>query len=108
MKFLVIATPRRDAPVPPQVLAEILKAQRGWLEARAAEGTFECNYAFPTGGGMAVVTVDSHEALNELIYDAPAFAVTDLEVKAINDAGASLGNAIRALERAATMMAGQP
>ncbi|MFL5827000.1 MAG: hypothetical protein ACJ76V_10795 [Thermoleophilaceae bacterium] len=106
MKFLVTVTPRPNPMIPPQVLAEILKAQRGWLQAHLADGTFDCNYAFPSGGGMAVVNVDSHEALNELIYDAPAFGVTDIETKALADAGASLANAIAALERASSMMAG--
>ncbi|HEX8855091.1 MAG TPA: hypothetical protein VF752_05770 [Thermoleophilaceae bacterium] len=106
MKFLVVVTPRRDAPIPPPMLAEILKAQREWLQARAADGTFECNYAFPTGGGMAVVNVDSHEGLNELVYDAPAFGIVDLEAKALSDSDASMGNAIAALERAASMMPG--
>lgn len=104
MKFLVIATPRPNPMIPPPALAEILKAQRSWLQARRSDGTFECNYAFPNGGGMAVVNVDSHEALSEMVFDAPAFAVTDLEIKTLNDSDASMGAAIAALERAASMM----
>ena len=101
MKFLVIVTPRRDASVPPGAVAAMLSAQRDWLHERMNDGTVEFAYSFPVGGGCGVVNVDSHEALNELLVNSPAFMINDFDLRPLSDLDTGLGNAITALERAA-------
>jgi hypothetical protein len=101
MKFLLIVTPRRDSSIPPTAVAQMLAAQRDWLHDRRDDGTVEFVYSFATGGGCGVVNVESHEALNQLLLDSPAFIVNDYDARALADIDISLGNAIAALERAA-------
>jgi hypothetical protein len=104
MKFLVLTTPRPSPTIPPKAAAAALSATREWLGQRRTDGTFECAYGLVTGGGCAIVEVESHEALNKLMLDAPASMISDYEVWALGDADVQLGNAISALERAASMM----
>jgi hypothetical protein len=104
MKFLVLITRRPNPAIPPQAAAAALSATREWLGQRRGDGTFECAYGFVTGGGCAIAEVESHEALNKLLLDAPASMISDYEVEALGDADVQLGNAISALERAASMM----
>jgi muconolactone delta-isomerase len=105
MKFLVIVTPRPNPMIPPQVAARLLSAQREWMGQRLDDGTFECAYAFPTGGGCSVVNVDSHEALNALLLDSPSFPMAEIETRALADFNVVLGNASAMFENAASMMA---
>jgi len=64
MKFLVMTT-RRQAPIPPEAIARILLAQREWFEEHLSEGTFDCVYGYPQGGGgVAIVNADTTEVLS--------------------------------------------
>jgi muconolactone delta-isomerase len=101
MKFLLIVTPRRDASIPPAAVAGMLAAQRDWLHDRMHDGTVEYAYSFAAGGGCGVLNVDSHEALNELIVNSPAFMISDYDARPLADLDSSIGNAVAALERAA-------
>jgi hypothetical protein len=101
MKFLLIVTPRRDSSIPPAAVAGMLAAQRDWLHDRMTDGTVEAAYSFPAGGGCGIVNVESHEALNQLIVDGPAFMISDYGVHALADLDTSLGNSVAALERVA-------
>jgi muconolactone delta-isomerase len=101
MKFLVIVTPRRDAPIPPAGVAQILGAQREWIRQRREEGTLETAYSFLAGGGIGIFDVDSHEALNEALLGSPGFAISDYDVRALVDVDTALGNGVAAMERIA-------
>ena len=107
MKFLVIVTPRQ-VPLPPGMIADILAAQKEWLKARVADGTVEALYGFVGGGGMGIATVESHEAMNELLVSSPAFPISDYEVTAIGDFETMIDAAIAAARQAASMMPGPP
>ena len=64
MKFLVTVTP---GPMPPPI--EAVRAAQEWIKARVDDGTFECVYAFPEGGGCSIGENDSHEQLMEQLID---------------------------------------
>ena len=104
MKFLITVTPRRDTPIPPAAVAGMLSAQRDWMHERMNDGTIEFAYGFTTGGGCGVVTVDSHEALSELLMKSPGFPISDFDVRPLSDLDATIGNAIASLEQAAASM----
>ena len=104
MKFLIMIIPRPNPAIPPQAVAAALTDTREWLGQRRAEGTFECAYGLVTGGGCAIAEVESHEALNKLLLDAPSFMISDYEIHALADVDTQLGNVIGALERAAATM----
>jgi muconolactone delta-isomerase len=107
MKFLVIVTPR-PVPLPPNVIADLLTAQKDWLKQRIADGTVETLYGFVGGGGIGIANVDSHEQMNELLVSSPAFPITDFEVKPIGDFETTLDAGVAALRQAASMMPGPP
>jgi muconolactone delta-isomerase len=107
MKFLVIVTPR-PVPLPPNVIADLLTAQKDWLKQRIADGTVETLYGFVGGGGIGSANVDSHEQMNELLVSSPAFPITDFEVKPIGDFETTLDAGVAALRQAASMMPGPP
>ena len=107
MKFLVIVTPRQ-VPLPPNLIADLLSAQKDWLKQRLADGTVESLYGFIGGGGVGIVNVDSHEQMHELLVGSPAFPVSDFEVTAIGDFEATIDAGIAALRQAASMMPGPP
>jgi len=98
MKFLLIVKPRQSTVLPPAAVASMLSAQRAWLQDRRADGTFDCSYGFPLGGGCGIVNVDSHEALNELMLAAPSFVINDFEAHALCDVDVALGNVVKMLE----------
>jgi muconolactone delta-isomerase len=103
MKFLVIVTPRQ-LPLPPNVIADRLSAQKDWLRQRQADGTVEALYSFIGGGGVGITNVDSHEKMHELLVGSPAFFMSDFEVRPIGDFETTVDAAIAALRQAASMM----
>jgi muconolactone delta-isomerase len=107
MKFLVMVTPRQ-VPLPPNLLADLLSAQKDWLKQRRADGTVESLYGFVGGGGIGIVNVDSHEQMHELLVSSPAFPISDFEVRAIGDFETTIDAGIAALRQAASMMPGAP
>jgi hypothetical protein len=108
MKFLVTVTPRRDAPIPPGVVADILSAQQEWLNQKAADGTVECDYGFVGGGGCGIVNADSHEEMHALIVGSPAFGIGDYEIRALADRNETIEAGVAALRQAASMMPAPP
>jgi hypothetical protein len=82
----------------------MLSAQRDWLHERMNEGTIEVAHGFTTGGGFGVLSVDSHEALSELLMKSPGFPISDYDVRPLSDLDATIGNAIASLEQAISSM----
>jgi hypothetical protein len=80
MKYLVTAKP---GPLPPS--PEQFDAAFEWLEAKLAEGTFDCLYGFLEGGGFSVSNADSHLDALELMTDYPLYGLVTWEVHPVLD-----------------------
>lgn len=99
MKYLVTFRRRDGVPIPPEAVAGILHAQRGWLDEMIEDRVFDCAYVFAQGsGGIAIVNADSNEELSEMLASAPAFVLVAIEVQPLA-AVATLENAVRALQQ---------
>jgi len=100
MKFLVMTTRRQNAPIPPDKIAQLLNAQREWFEEHVSDGTFDCAYGYPQGGGgVGIVNADTTEELNDLITGSPLFPIADFEIRPLTDVSVALENGAKALER---------
>jgi hypothetical protein len=64
MKFLIISKPLAGAP-PREDPVATLTAAKQYLNALLADGTLECLYITPDGGGVAIGDVESVEELWE-------------------------------------------
>ncbi|NUR77942.1 MAG: hypothetical protein HOQ28_16850 [Thermoleophilia bacterium] len=99
MKYLVITRRRDGVPIPPDVVAGMLLAQRDWIQDNLADGTFDAAYTFAQGGGgVAIVNAESGEDLHRLATGAPLFGLSNMEVQPLADIGL-LGDAAAALRR---------
>jgi muconolactone delta-isomerase len=107
MKFLIMVTPAQ-VPLPPGIVADLLAAQKDWLNERIADGKIESVYGIAGGGGFGVANVDSHEELHEMLVGSPGFPISEFEVKAIGDLNTTIDAGIAALRRAASMMPRPP
>jgi muconolactone delta-isomerase len=107
MKFLVIVTPRQ-VPLPPGVIADLLEAQKAWLNEQIANGTLESVHGIVGGAGVGIANVDSHEQMHALLVSSPAFPLADYDVRAIGDFAANIDAGVASLRRAASMMPGPP
>ncbi len=104
MKYLVTVKRRDNIPAPPEAIAGMLAAQREWIREKVADGTFDIAYGFPQGGGgISIVNADSGEELSEILIGAPVFAIADLTVQPLAEIDVTLGNAVQALQRAASV-----
>lgn len=83
MKFLVTARPSR--PMTREQALALYQAARAWVTARLEDGTLDCHYTFPGGGGTGIVNVESHEALSDSIASYPLYAFMDWEVQALSE-----------------------
>ena len=92
--------------MPPGMIADLLAAQKDWLNARIADGTVEVGYGIVGGGGIGVVNVESHEEMHEQLVSSPAFPITDYDVRALADLNTTMEAGIAALRQAASMMPG--
>jgi hypothetical protein len=101
MKFLVTVTP---GPMPPP--ADLVRSSREWIQAKIDDGTFECVYAFPEGGGCSIGENDSHEALMELLMEYPLSPFVNYEVRPLVDVDAAFDRFIPFIERMSAQMAG--
>ena len=84
MKFLITGRLER-APIPPDRGAALLQAAKEWVNARIADGTIECHYVFPEGGGFTISNADSHEAVRDALLDYPLYPFMFWEVKPLCD-----------------------
>jgi hypothetical protein len=76
MKYFVTAKP---GPIPPT--PEQFDAAFAWLEAKLADGTFDCLYGFLEGGGFSVSNADSHLAALEMMAEYPLYGLVTWEVR---------------------------
>jgi hypothetical protein len=103
MKFLVTATP---GPMPPP--PDLLREARDWLQSRVDDGTLECVYAFPHGGGCVIGEYDSHEDLMEQLMDYPLSPFVSYESHALVEFDAAFDRFIPYVERVSERMASTP
>ena len=64
MKFLILSKLIAGVP-PPEDAAAFFKASQEYLDALLADGSLDCVYITPNGGGAAIANVVSHEELWE-------------------------------------------
>ena len=64
MKFLVFSKPVPGLP-PPEDPDAFFKASAEYLDALLADGSLDCVYITPDGGGVGILNVESHEELWE-------------------------------------------
>jgi muconolactone delta-isomerase len=101
MKFLVTVTP---GPMPPPL--DLVRASREWIEERLEDGTFECVYAFPHGGGISIGENDSHEELMERLMEYPLSPFVDYDVTPLVELDAAFDRFIPFIERVSSEMSG--
>jgi muconolactone delta-isomerase len=100
MKFLVMQRRRDGVPIPPDVIAGLLRAQSEYLDEQVRNGTVDVAYGLPQGGGgLAIVNADSAESLNEILAASPLFGVTNIEVQPLADIHATLAAGASAMQR---------
>lgn len=76
MKFLVTVTP---GPMPPPI--ELIQPAQDWVQGKLDDGSFECSYAFPNGGGLSIGDNDSHEQLMDQLLDYPLSPFVSYDVQ---------------------------
>ena len=96
MKFLVFVRLRTGATFPDSAL-NLFQQTIDWINARSIDGTFDCAYNFPAGGGMAIVNADSHEILDELLSSYPLQPWVQYEVHPLSDIKHAFDLTIKAL-----------
>ncbi len=74
MKFLIVSERVYGLP-PSEDPSALFKASKEYLNALLADGSLECLYITPDGGGMAIANVGSHEELWDMmdVYPAASF-----------------------------------
>jgi hypothetical protein len=102
MKFLVTVTP---GPMPPPL--EAVRAAQDWLQAKIDDGTFECVYAYPQGGGCSIGENDSHEQLMDMLMDYPLSPFVEFDVKPLVEMDAAFDRFIPFVEKMSAQTAGQ-
>jgi hypothetical protein len=102
MKYLVIVRP---GPMPPPV--EVMRQAREWIQARLDDGTFECVYAFPEGGGVSIGEQGDGEQLMEALMDYPASPFVNYEVHPLVEMDAAFDRFLPFLEKMSAQLAGQ-
>ena len=101
MKFLVTVKP---GPMPPP--PDLVRSAREWLQSKVDDGTLECVYAFPHGGGCSIGEYDSHEDLMEQLMEYPLSPFVDYETVALVEMDAAFDRFIPFVERMSEEMAG--
>lgn len=96
MKFLVFARLRIGATWPDDVLT-LFQQTTDWIDVRLTDGSFDCAYNLPAGGGVAIVNADSHETLTELLSAYPLQPWVQYEVHPLSDIKHAFDLTIKAL-----------
>ena len=76
MKFLVTVMPR-----PALAPLELVEAGRNWVEQKLKDGTLDCVYGFPTGGGIGIENANSHDELMRNLTSYPLFPFVEMTVQ---------------------------
>ncbi|HET9907191.1 MAG TPA: hypothetical protein VFQ23_11135, partial [Anaerolineales bacterium] len=61
------------------------------------DGTFDCAYNLPAGGGVAIVNANSHETLTEILSAYPLQPWVEYEIHSLSDLKHSFDLTIKAL-----------
>jgi hypothetical protein len=93
MKYLVTVKP---GPMPPPV--EGVRAAQEWLQAKLDDGSFECVYAFPQGGGVSIGEDESAEQLMERLMEYPLSPFVEYDVQPLVEMDAAFDRFIPFLE----------
>jgi hypothetical protein len=101
MKFLVTVKP---GPMPPPL--DAVRAAREWLQAKLDDGTFECIYAYPQGGGCSIGESDSIEQLMERLLDYPISPFVEYDVQPLIEMDAAFDRLIPYVEKATAQLTG--
>ena len=96
MKFLVFARLRTGATFPDSALS-LFQQTIEWLNTRVTDGTFDCAYNLPAGGGVAIINANSHETLTELLSAYPLQPWVEYEIHPLSDLKHSFDLTIKAL-----------
>jgi muconolactone delta-isomerase len=102
MKFLVTVTP---GPMPPPM--ELIQAGEDWIRGKLDDGSFECVYAFPNGGGLSIGENDSHEQLMDQLLEYPMSPFVSYDVQPLVGMDAAFERFRSYAERMQEMMAAQ-
>lgn len=98
MKFLVIRRPRISSGLTPT--SKAIREQRQGAADAIKQGTLDCIYAFPGGGGnIGIANADSPEQLNERLMSTPLFLYSEFEVRALTDYDKYMENVAAAPEK---------
>jgi muconolactone delta-isomerase len=84
MKYLVIVRGRDGLPVPSDVVAGMLLAQRDWIRERIDDGTFDVGTRSPRRR-VAIVSAGSGNELSQILTSSPIFAIVSIEVQPLAD-----------------------
>ena len=98
MKFLVIQKPIAGATWPEDRLA-FWESAKQWANNLLSDGTLDCAYNLPAGGGLGVVNASSHEQLTEILASNPGSAVVSYEIHPLSDVNHLFDLAIQSLKR---------
>lgn len=98
MKYMVIVKP---GPMPPPV--EVIHQAREWIQARIADGTFECVYAFPEGGGLSIGEQGDADQLMEQLMEYPGSPFVSYEVRPLVEFNTAFDRLIPFAERMSGM-----
>ena len=96
MKFLVFARLRMGATFPEDALI-IFQQTIDWINVRLTDGTFDCAYNLPAGGGVAIVNADSHETLTDVLSAYPLQPWVQYDVYPLSDIKHAFDLTIKAL-----------
>lgn len=95
----------RPQGVPHACLRRLRPGIDEWIQTKVDDGTFECVYAFPEGGGCSIGQNDSHEQLMEQLMDYPLSPFVDYEVHPLVELDAAFDRFIPFVERMTEQMA---
>ena len=89
MKYLVIGNQAIMASEHKAQMDFLLRTKE-WVNTKLADGTLDCAYSFPAGGGFFIFNADSNEGLTKLLVD---FLICLLNGQPVN-----LSNSLRNLK----------
>ena len=84
MKYMVIGN-QVIAASEHKAQADFLLRAKEWVNAKMADGTLDCAYSFPAGGGFFIFNADSNEGLMKLLLDFPLRPLAEFEIHVLCD-----------------------
>ncbi len=84
MKYLVIGNQAIMA-TEHKAQMDFLVRTKEWVNKKLADGTLDCAYSFPAGGGFFIFNADSHEDLMRLLVEFPLRPLSEFEIHSACD-----------------------